>query len=140
MSSTKVWSVFQDLCRSWRLYTKNPNLKRSTSDAQTISYTISPDTTGAGHFDSTLRPEKRRSFLGFRSSANCAQRQENQNKTGRKAAQIAHLAQPIPFRERASTDGKILSRPNLIKWGYFKMPQTDRRMSFSLQGNNETSH
>lgn len=241
-SAEEVWNVFRDLCRCWRIFTHYPKLKRSTSDAQTISYMLlSPDiglhgmqgcppppppagNTGAtttangsagGYFDGWLRSgEKRQSFFGFRTNTSnssgtasenhaatnglvCVETKIGSGSSTSSSAQLSptsaeeendkstvvattltasngssssavtrkltvrlcsyqhqqhhqqtqqqqqQLQQLQPFRERASTDGKILSRPR--KWQYMSgaaaaannpppLQRLDRRMSISQRG------
>lgn len=190
-SADEVWNVFRDLCRCWRIFTHYPKLKRSTSDAQTISYMLlSPDigangmggsggghqhhgATTSGYFDGWLRNgEKRQSFFGFRSNGGGGSSSSSQQSPSVEDVNSAPMAGPKklsirlpyqqqqslqlqqqqqhhhqqPFRERASTDGKILSRPR--KWQYITAansttasaathPQTvrvERRMSISQRG------
>lgn len=235
-SAEEVWNVFRDLCRCWRIFTHYPKLKRSTSDAQTISYMLlSPDigqnngmqqgtstsSVAGGYFDGWLKGgEKRPSFFGFRSNSNstnnnngttnsdhtangpvnvtttifggsgsssssstqqspsadegstnncatttCAsltasnsvtrkltvrlcsyQHQQHHQQNLQQLHQLQlhqQQQQQQPFRERASTDGKILSRPR--KWQYMSgaaaaannpppIQRMDRRMSISQRG------
>lgn len=134
--------MFRDVCRFWRVFTKFPKLKRSTSDVQTGSELIlSPDSI-CSIFDGSLRIEKRRSFLIGHSwcerspdetdevKENSESSESSESKTGKN-----------PFRERASTDGTIFSRPK--RWHYpppvsvvSHPARSDRRMSISMRGSN----
>lgn len=90
---------------------------------------ISPESTM--HFSIFERIEKRRSFFigqwNERSPDEC---DETKNSTNGKT--------DVPFRERASTDGTIFSRPR--RWPprvvQSHPPTNDRRMSISLRGSN----
>lgn len=130
-----MWGVFRDVCRFWRVFTKFPKLKRSTSDIQTSSeIVLSPDSI-CSLFDGSLRIEKRRSFLvghawNDRSPDENDETKDNDTKAGK-----------LPFRERASTDGTIFSRPK--RWHYpppsssaTHSARTERRMSISMRGSN----
>lgn len=212
-SADEVWNVFRDLCRCWRIFQHYPKLRRSTSDAQTISYMLlSPEVgmgggggpgasggsagTSGGYFDGwwSRSTEKRPSFFAFRSngstsaiaappvaaaggSSSSSSQQSPTAEDGDTAATSAttvtskklsiriptnyqqqqqlqnHQLQPQqqPFRERAATDGKILSRPR--RWQYMtagsataaaaaiSVPvapamRVERRMSISQRGSN----
>lgn len=143
--------MFQDLCRSWRLFSKNPKLKRSPSDVQ--NYTLSPDTTTHIYFESLFRNGKRNSFLGLRTSASShepsideehrnyiedlANRHQSTSPTDgnhQSRPKKSPFNQLTPFRQRASTDGKILSRPRR-PFGMSQFGRFGRRMSISLRGN-----
>lgn len=126
----QVWSVFRDVCRFWRVFTKFPKLKRSTSDVQSgHDLILSPDTI-CSLFDSSVRIEKRRSFLiGHTWNEQSPDETDELKDTD---LQIMKNTK-IPFRERASTDGTIFSRPN--RWKPVSHPaRTDRRMSISMRG------
>lgn len=130
-----MWGVFRDVCRFWRVFTKFPKLKRSSSDIQTGSeFILSPDSI-CSIFDGSLRIEKRGSFLightwNERSPDESDEVKDNDAKT-----------EKVPFRERASTDGTIFSRPK--RWHYppptsvvSHPARNDRRMSISMRGSN----
>lgn len=129
----QVWSVFRDVCRFWRVFTKFPKLKRSTSDVQSgHDLILSPDTI-CSLFDSSIRIEKRRSFLiGHTWNEQSPEEADELKDTDLSLTKNTK----IPFRERASTDGTIFSRPN--RWKYpapVSHPAlTDRRMSISMRG------
>lgn len=110
----------------WQVFSKFPKLKRSTSEVQSSAESmISPDSTVCSIFESTMRVEKRRSFLignwSERSPDDCDDKKQDS------------------FRARASTDGTILSRPRLH---YVRVApssiegHSNRRMSISQQGKN----
>lgn len=126
----QVWSVFRDACRFWRVFTKFPKLKRSTSDVQSgHDLILSPDTI-CSLFDSSVRIEKRRSFLiGHTWNEQSPDEADELRDTDLPMTKNTK----IPFRERASTDGTIFSRPN--RWKPVSHPaRTDRRMSISMRG------
>lgn len=131
----QVWSVFRDVCRFWRVFTKFPKLKRSTSDVQTgHDLILSPDTI-CSLFDSSVRIEKRRSFL-----IGHTWNEQSPDETDELKAIDMTVAKnsKIPFRERASTDGTISSRPSRWKYptpvSHSHPARTDRRMSISMRG------
>lgn len=132
-SFDQVWSVFRDVCRFWRVFTKFPKLKRSTSDVQTgHDLILSPDTI-CSLFDSSVRVGKRRSFL----IGHTWNEQSPDETDELKDTELSMTKNTIiPFRERASTDGTIFSRPN--RWKYpapvTHPARTDRRMSISMRG------
>lgn len=88
---------------------------------------ISPDSTVCSIFESTMRVEKRRSFL---IGNYASQRSPDECDDGKKQDS---------FRARASTDGTILSRP---RFHYVRVAPSsveghnNRRMSISQQGKN----
>lgn len=117
-----------------RVFSKCPKLKRSTSEVQSSAESIvSPESTVCSIFDNTMRVEKRRSFLiGWteRSPDECDEgKNHDSNSNG-----------VVPFRERASTDGTIFSRPR--RWHYPTrvssnvVARIERRMSISMRGSN----
>lgn len=144
-----VIAVFRDLTRYWRLLSKSPKLKRSTSDSHEAL--TSPEMIGSYHMrasgfsnsmssspnshsssfmgqGSSSRPEKRMSVMFFgrlwaESSPDEADELEE--------AEGRHQR----FRDRASTEGTLLNRPRRWK---FPPPvgssRTERRMSMSLRG------
>lgn len=127
--------MFRDACRFWRVFTKFPKLKRSTSDVQSCSdHILSPDSI-CSLFDSALRIEKRRSFLiGHSWNERSPDESDEQ-----KEHDLTTKNSKVPFRERASTDGTIFSRPK--RWKYLTPgsvvshpARTDRRMSISMRG------
>lgn len=131
--------MFRDVCRFWRVFTKFPKLRRSTSDVQTGSELIvSPDSV-CSLFDSSLRIEKRRSFL-LENPWNEQSPEEN-DETKVNGLGENKSDEGVPFRGRASTDGTIFSRPK--RWN-FQTPgsvvshpaRLDRRMSISMRGSN----
>lgn len=123
----------------WHYWTKCPKLKRSTSEIQSSAESIvSPDTTICSIFDHTVRVEKRRSFLignwTERSPDECDEwKSHDSNSNGKTVA---------PFRERASTDSTITSRPHRWLSHYparvsvvSQPPRIERRKSIAMKGN-----
>lgn len=123
----QVWGVFHDICQMWQVFSKCPRLKRSTSEVQSSaeSMTSPSDSTISSIFDSTMRVEKRRSFL----IGNWSERSPDEFIEGKNTDS---------FRARASTDGTIPSRPR----SHYPLHKNanpvnfDRRMSISQQGKN----
>lgn len=124
----------------WQVFSKCPKLKRSTSEVQTSAESIvSPESTICSIFDNTMRVEKRRSFLignwTERSPDECDEGKGHDSHSNGKTDGIT------PFRERASTDGTIFSRPR--RWHYparvsvvSHPSRIERRMSISMRGSN----
>lgn len=138
---TQVWGVFRDVCRFWQIFNKLPKLKRSTSDVQSgFDCVISPDSISY-YFDGFLRSnEKRRSFLVL--GGTCTKRSPDESDEQEDTASTSSDSKntiETPFRERASTDGTIFSRPK--RWQYpppgsLQPKRVERRMSISLRGSN----
>lgn len=139
-SVDQVLAVFRDVYRFYRVSTKFPKLKRSSSDVQNGFYSsiLSPDSI-CSLFDSAFRIEKRRSFLIGHvwnepsPEENDEHRKENDSLETTKNGKL-------PFRERASTDGTIFSRPKRWKYPTHGTSTTShqvcgqRRMSISMRG------
>lgn len=146
-----VTAVFRDLTRYWRLLSKSPKLKRSTSDSHEhelmgsyqmqrngggggggFSYSMasSPNSHSSGGFmvPTTSRPEKRMSVMFFGrlwAESSPDEADELEETEGRQQR----------FRDRASTEGTLLHRPR--RWKYpppVGSSRADRRMSMSLKG------
>lgn len=134
----QVWGVFHHICQMWQVFSKCPKLRHSLSDAQRSSESItSPNSTS---YDHSTRVEKRRSFLiGYWS-----ERSPDDNDDPKRADTPNGGKSDVangPFRERASTDGTIFSRPR--RWHHparvsvaANPPLTERRMSISMRGSN----
>ncbi|KAG5892302.1 hypothetical protein JTB14_023482 [Gonioctena quinquepunctata] len=145
-SIEQVWNVFRDVCRFWRVHSKNPSkLRRSGSEKEPIS----PDTVrllcSAAVSPSSLIP------YSCRPSCNLGRRWteeelEEEDETGSKES-TASSPSPVetpPFRERASTDGHIHQKP--WRWRYpppsnkndpsYHASGAERRMSISMKGSN----
>lgn len=122
----------------WQVFSKCPKLKRSTSEVQTSAESIvSPESTICSIFDNTMRVEKRRSFL----IGNWTERSPDENDEGKGHNNGKNDVVSAPFRERASTDGTIFSRPR--RWHYparvsvvSHPARIERRMSISMRGSN----
>lgn len=144
-----VTAVFRDLTRYWRLLSKSPKLKRSTSDSHEAL--TSPEMVGSYHLRSSghsysmatspnshsnsftlhscaARPEKRMSVMFFgrlwaESSPDEADELEESDVRQQR------------FRDRASTEGTLMHRrwkfPPSIGSGTSRV---ERRMSISLRG------
>lgn len=133
-------NVFRDVFRFWRVFTKFPKLKRSTSDVANASDgNLTPDSGSCSFYDNT-----RRSFLLI---GNACQEESNGDHTESTddiaSSSLGSSRSDIdaPFRNRASTDGTLLSRPR--RWRYpppgCLLPHTnrvERRMSISTRGSN----
>lgn len=140
-----MWSVFRDVCRFWRVQSKNPNkLRRSGSDKEPVS----PDTVrllcSATVSPGSLLPTSCRptGILGRRwTEVELDEEEENEHKESDNSS-----PQDVPFRGRASTDGHLLQRT--WKWRYpppttstsqqcfYPTARADRRMSISMRGSN----
>lgn len=142
-----VSAVFRDLTRYWRLLSKSPKLKRSTSDSHEaltspelagsyqlkssgLSYSMaSSPNSHSGSFPScAARPEKRMSVMFFGrlwAESSPDEADELEESDGRQQR----------FRDRASTEGALMHRPRRWK---FPPPvgssRAERRMSMSLKG------
>lgn len=125
----------------WHVFSKCPKLKRSTSEVQRSAESIvSPESTICSIFDSTMRVEKRRSFL----IGNWTERSPDESDEGKNPDSNSNCKSDVvsaPFRERASTDGTIFSRPR--RWHYparvsvvSHPSRIERRMSISMRGSN----
>lgn len=118
-----------------QLFIKCPKLRHSLSDAQNSSENItSPSSSISDH---SGRVEKRRSFLiGYWSERSPDDADDAKHPDCNK-----NEVTNGPFRERASTDGTIFSRPR--RWHHparvsvtTNPPLTERRMSISMRGSN----
>ncbi|XP_054261750.1 ras-related and estrogen-regulated growth inhibitor [Macrosteles quadrilineatus] len=125
-SIEQVWTVFRDVCQFWKVHTKFPKLKRSSSDIH------SPDAPPNGKPSLAM-------ILGRRwTEVELDEEEETSPGSPTPAPEVE--AELPPFRGRASTDGHLLSRPR--RWRYpppATTPtsrQADRRMSISMRGNN----
>lgn len=135
-SIDQVWGVFQDVSRFWRILCKNPKLKRSTSDTHDLQFDdliVSPERVHP-FITCDFQTEKRRSILLLgRSSWKLKDLldQEEKDEFDEKSSSI------VPFRNRALTDGTLLSKR---KYRMPIIPQTiipsnTRRNSISMRGN-----
>ncbi|KAL9928724.1 ras-related and estrogen-regulated growth inhibitor isoform 2-T2 [Glossina fuscipes fuscipes] len=142
-SVDQVQAVFRDVFRFWRVFSKFPKLKRSTSDVQnTNDLVMSPDSGCSFHDSASLAHETRRSFLIIGSA--CLEETDHSESTDELGSGSLNSSQSeleTPFRSRACTDGTLLSRPR--RWRYpppgCLMPHTnrvERRMSISTRGSN----
>ncbi|XP_005180219.1 ras-related and estrogen-regulated growth inhibitor-like protein isoform X1 [Musca domestica] len=139
-SVDQVQDVFRDVFRFWRVSSKNPKLKRSTSDVQNEA--ISPDSGCSFYETASLANETRRSFLVI-GSACLEENDHSESNDDMRSSSLnsSHSELETPFRSRASTDGTLLSRPR--RWRYpppgCLLPHTnrvERRMSISTRGSN----
>ncbi|GAB0099301.1 ras-like protein [Sergentomyia squamirostris] len=160
-STEEVTAVFRDAVTYWRVLSKSPKLKRSTSDTASelvispdplipcllasdgITPSTTPSTTPTATTP-TVKSEKRMSMLFFGRLWAESSPDENEELQ----SQGADGKQNGPFRERASTDGTLLSRPR--RWRFpppttsgsgslTPHPRSERRMSISLRGSNTNS-
>ncbi|XP_036328238.1 ras-related and estrogen-regulated growth inhibitor [Rhagoletis pomonella] len=142
-SVDQVQAVFRDVFRFWRVFSKFPKLKRSTSDVQNASDSaLSPDSGCSFYDSSSFHNETRRSFFIIGNA--CLEENDHTESTDELGS--GSLCSPrsgidTPFRSRASTDGTLLSRPR--RWRYpppgCLLPHTnrvERRMSISTRGSN----
>ncbi|KAG8325408.1 hypothetical protein J6590_068348 [Homalodisca vitripennis] len=133
-SIEQVWAVFRDVCQFWKVHTKFPKLKRSTSEIH------SPDTPPAPVTSASANGKPSLSMILGRRWTEVELDEEEETSPG-SPSPIPETEQLPPFRGRASTDGHLLSRPR--RWRYPPPPvttpstrQADRRMSISMRGNN----
>lgn len=132
--------MFRDVFRFWRVFSKFPKLKRSTSDVQ--NEVLSPDSACSFYDTAYLANETRRSFMVIGTA--CLEENDHSESTdeiGSSSLRSSNSEIETPFRSRASTDGTLLSRPR--RWRYpppgCLMPHTnrvERRMSISTRGSN----
>ncbi|KAI4459916.1 ras-like family member 11 [Holotrichia oblita] len=140
---TDVWSVFRDVCRFWRVHSKNPiKLKRSSSDREQVS----PDTVrllcSAAVSPGSLLPSSCRTGLLNRRWTEVELEEEDETDTSKDSTSSS--PSDAPFRERASTDGHLLQKPwrwrypppNIGHQVYYPTARADRRMSISMRGSN----
>lgn len=140
----KVWAVFRDVCRFWRVQSKCPSiLRRSGSEREAVS----PDTVrmlcsaavSPGLIPTSCRPS---GILGRRwTEVELEEEDESESKESN-----ASSPSDVPFRGRASTDGHLLQRPWRWRYppppsgsgqqGFYSTTRADRRMSISMRGNN----
>lgn len=143
-SVDQVQSVFRDVCRFWRVLSKFPKLKRSTSDVQNATeMVLSPDSGVSFYQTSCTENDSRRSF--FIVDNTCLEERGDSNEFGDEMGSSSLCnsrgEMETPFRGRASTDGTLLSRPR--RWRYpppgCDLPHSnrvERRMSISARGSN----
>lgn len=142
-SIEQVQEVFQDACRSWRIISKFPKLKRSKSDSMRLSLTLHSDVepdkiiTRLNQLCYDLQDEKRRSVMLFGRSRSAWNEDEETDEFDIEATSTE------PFRSRAKTDGNLLiSRkkklrlPSPISPPILESPliQRNRRNSMSMRG------
>ncbi|XP_021928201.1 ras-related and estrogen-regulated growth inhibitor isoform X1 [Zootermopsis nevadensis] len=154
-SIEQVWSVFRDVCRFWKVHSKCPKIKRSSSDLHTEQI-VSPDSTrfictSKLAMNGTTTPNGSQSavspvvVLGRRWTE--VELDEEEESDERRESEASSSESLPPFRGRASTDGHLLSRPR--RWRYPPPApssqqqyhqaggsKADRRMSISMRGNN----
>ncbi|XP_053961576.1 ras-related and estrogen-regulated growth inhibitor-like protein isoform X2 [Anastrepha obliqua] len=142
-SIEQVQSVFRDVFRFWRVFSKFPKLKRSTSDVQNTSTSIqSPDSSCSFYDSAALTNGTRRSFFIIGNA--CLKENDHAGSTDELGSDSLHSSRidiNTPFRSRASTDGTLLSRPR--RWRYpppgclmTHTNRVERRMSISTRGSN----
>lgn len=144
-SVDQVQNVFRDVFRFWRVFSKFPKLKRSTSDvAHAADGILTPDSGSCSFYDTTPLGVARRSFLVIGSACQEESSGDHTESTDDIASSSLGSSRSdidAPFRNRASTDGTLLSRPR--RWRYpppgCLLPHTnrvERRMSISTRGSN----
>ncbi|VEN56511.1 unnamed protein product [Callosobruchus maculatus] len=151
-SIEQVWNVFRDVCRFWRVHSKNPSrLRHSVSEKEPIS----PDTvkmlsSAAVSPTSMISCNYRPGSLGRRWTEE--ELEEESDKKQESSSASSPGGDSAPFRERASTDGHIHKRP--WRWRYpppssgaltstssadpqfYGTAKAERRMSISMRGSN----
>ncbi|CAH0553101.1 unnamed protein product [Brassicogethes aeneus] len=140
-SIDQVWSVFRDVCRFWRVHSKNPTkLRRTASEKEQAS----PDTSrlySTAISPSTLIPQSIRPTGTINRRWTEVEEEEEAEKVESQASSPNDIG---PFRGRASTDGHLQQRP--WRWRYpppnststeqvFSTTRAERRMSISMRGN-----
>ncbi|EDW64722.1 ras-related and estrogen-regulated growth inhibitor [Drosophila virilis] len=142
----QVQNVFRDVFRFWRVFSKFPKLKRSTSDvAHAADGILTPDSGSCSFYDALPLGVARRSFLVIGSAcqeeSGSGDHTESTDDIASSSLGSSRSDIDAPFRNRASTDGTLLSRPR--RWRYpppgCLMPHTnrvERRMSISTRGSN----
>ncbi|SPP82017.1 ras-related and estrogen-regulated growth inhibitor [Drosophila guanche] len=144
-SVDQVLNVFRDVFRFWRVFTKFPKLKRSTSDvANAADGILTPDSGSCSFYDASSLGAGRRSFLVIGSACleeSSGDHTESTDEIASSSLSSSRSDIDAPFRSRASTDGTLLSRPR--RWRYpppgCLLPHTnrvERRMSISTRGSN----
>ncbi|KAI8042825.1 uncharacterized protein LOC128261963 [Drosophila gunungcola] len=143
-SVDQVQNVFRDVFRFWRVFTKFPKLKRSTSDVANADGVLTPDSGSCSFYDGSSLGAGRRSFLVIGSTCleeSSGDHSESTDEITSSSLSSSRSDIDAPFRSRASTDGTLLSRPR--RWRYpppgCLLPHTnrvERRMSISTRGSN----
>ncbi|XP_017019611.1 ras-related and estrogen-regulated growth inhibitor-like protein [Drosophila kikkawai] len=143
-SVEQVQNVFRDVFRFWRVFTKFPKLKRSTSDVANTDGIITPDSGSSSFYEASSLGAGRRSFLVIGSACleeSSGDHTESTDEITSSSLSSSRSDIDAPFRSRASTDGTLLSRPR--RWRYpppgCLLPHTnrvERRMSISTRGSN----
>lgn len=143
-----VHSVFRDVCRFWRFFSKFPKLKRSKSDNIRLSMTIHSDVEMVLSPDKILsiccdlQDDRRRSILLFGRSRHAWNEDDEEQDEFDELEPITTLNEE-PFRTRAQTDGNLIRKTR--KWKIASplvaTPQTlsmyrmvNRRNSMSMRG------
>ncbi|KAL3280412.1 hypothetical protein HHI36_017894 [Cryptolaemus montrouzieri] len=149
-SIDQVWSVFRDVCRFWRVHSKNPSrLRRSGSDKDPLSPETLPHLPAVSP-NSILPNFCRSGILGRRWTE--GELEEGDESAAENADNtVPSPSESVPFRERACTDGHLhLGKCKPWKWRYppsnsnssssssgeLYTSRNDRRMSISMRGNN----
>ncbi|EDW87762.1 ras-like protein rasS [Drosophila yakuba] len=143
-SVDQVQNVFRDVFRFWRVFSKFPKLKRSTSDVANTDGILTPDSGSCSFYDASSLGVGRHSFLVIGSACLEESNGDHTESTDEIASSSLSSSRSdidAPFRSRASTDGTLLSRPR--RWRYpppgCLLPHTnrvERRMSISTRGSN----
>ncbi|XP_018564210.1 ras-related and estrogen-regulated growth inhibitor [Anoplophora glabripennis] len=143
-SIEQVFNVFRDVCRFWRVHSKNPvKMRRSASEKERTS----PDTVGslcsAVVSPNSLYPYK--PIIGKRWTEVELEEEEEEESESKESA-ASSPCDAVPFRERASTEGHIPHRPWRWRYpppksnnndpNYYSSARVDRRMSISMRGSN----
>uniref|UniRef100_T1GFG3 small monomeric GTPase n=1 Tax=Megaselia scalaris TaxID=36166 RepID=T1GFG3_MEGSC len=149
-SVDQVITVFRDVFRFWRILSKYPKIKRSSSDLQNVCDSMASPDSGCPNYDPSPPDNyeiKKQFFIieeqdlnestdEMGSSSSCSSRSELNSNS---------IINMPPFRSRASTDGTLqFTRPR--RW---RCPppgckdftsRVERRMSVSTQGTNASSY
>ncbi|XP_035775810.1 uncharacterized protein LOC118457915 isoform X2 [Anopheles albimanus] len=143
-SIEQVNGVFRDACRFWRVLSRYPKLKRSTSDVHDlhseVELILSPDSVHP-FCNCDLSHEKRQSIIILgRPWTEEEPDETDESESSCCSSQKSDIEEP--FRGRASTDGTLLSRPRRWRFappgslGGPHVGRVERRMSISMRGSN----
>lgn len=156
---TQVWNVFRDVCRFWRLQSKNPmRLRRAGSDNKDPISPSSSDpstsvvATTSSKLHHIISPNSLIPISCRQGGSSCIlgrrwteveEEDEESNKGSNASSPMGDVG---PFRGRACTDGHLQHRPwrfrypppnvSTITGDGHVYPRADRRMSISMRGNN----
>lgn len=142
----KVWNVFSDVCRFWRVHNKNPlKLRKNITEKEVVSPLDNVRLfCSASTSPSSIIPSCKSIGLFSRRWTE-EELEEGDEDNERKQSNTSSSSETTPFRERASTDGHLQHKP--WRWRHPPIPSStsgqdfpsvrnERRMSISMRGNN----